>query len=398
MTARPLISNSLARRVFLDRHALLRPTFGRVAGRAVPDLVERLGFVQVDSINTVARAHDMILHSRRQGYRPGNLRKPLERDRTLFEHWTHDAAIIPTEFFPHWRLRFDRDRDFLRRRWKKWGRHGFEERISEVMRLVSDHGPVCSSDFRDGGVRSAGGWWDWHPSKAALEFLWRTGVLMVTRREGFRKCYDLTERVLPDRLTSRRCDTAETVDWACSAALERLGFATSGEIAAFWDLVSPSEAREWCARNLADRRLVEVDIELNGGDVRRSFAAPGTLARDVPGPSGRIRVLSPFDPCLRDRKRAERLFGFRYRIEVFIPEAKREYGYYVFPVMEGSRMIGRSDMRYDRGRQALHMRAFWPEANIGMGRTRLGRLRSALERTGEFVGARDIEFAPDWLR
>jgi len=191
---------------------------------------------------------------------------------------------------------------------------------------------------------------------------------------------------------------AETVAWACNAALERLGFATSGEIAAFWGLVSPTEAGEWCARNLAEKRLIEVNVELKEGNERRSFAAPGILDRNLLEPSGRIRILSPFDPCLRDRKRAERLFGFRYRIEVFVPEARREYGYYVFPVMEGSRMIGRSDIRCDRERQTLHMRAFWPEANVGMGRTRLGRLRAALERVGEFVGARDIEYAPDWLR
>ncbi len=398
MKVRPLISNMHARKVFLDRHALSRPTGGKVTARAIRDLIERLGFVQVDSINTVARAHDLILHSRLHGYRPGKLRKPLERDRTLFEHWTHDAAIIPTEFFPHWRLRFARDHDRLRERWKKWGRDGFEEKLSDVLRRISDYGPVCSSDVRDGDAGSKGGWWEWHPSKTALEFLWRTGALMVTRREGFRKYFDLTERVLPEHLISQRYETAETVNWACNAAMERLGIATSGEIAAFWDLVSPSEARDWCDRNLAERRLIEVDVESKDGRLRRSFAVPEILDGNVPKPPGRIRLLSPFDPCLRDRKRAERLFGFRYRIEVFIPESRREYGYYVFPILEDSRVIGRGDINYDRARQVLDMRAFWPEAGIWMGRGRLDRLRSALERIGNLVGACDIEYAPGWLR
>lgn len=244
MTARPLISNTQARSVFLERHALTHPTAGRVTGKTVCDVVGRLGFVQVDSINTVARAHDLILQSRLNGYRPGNLRRPLERDRTLFEHWTHDAAIIPSEFFPHWRLRFDRDRVRLRKRWKRWGRSGFEDQISGVLRQISDCGPVCSPDVREKDVRSNGGWWEWHPSKTALEYLLRTGVLMVTKREGFRKYFDLTERVLPDSLSSRRYDTAETVDWACNSAMERLGFATSGEVAAFWELASPLGVKE----------------------------------------------------------------------------------------------------------------------------------------------------------
>ncbi len=398
MTARPLINNAQARRVFLDRHALSQTTGDRATGKIVCDLVRKLGFVQVDSINTVARAHDLILHSRCQGYRPDGLSRQLERERTLFEHWTHDAAVIPTDYFPHWHLRFDRDHERLRERWRKWGRIGFEARLSEVLQRISDNGPVCSSDMRDRDACSSGGWWDWHPTKAALEFLWRTGALMVTRREGFRKYYDLTERVLPGDQASRHFTAAETIDWACSAALKRLGFATSGEIAAFWDLVTPSEAKEWCSRALAEGRIIEIDIELMDGRLRRSFAFPEVLVGDDPKPPERIRILSPFDPCLRDRKRAERLFGFRYRIEVFVPEPKREYGYYVFPVLEGSRIIGRIDMKLDRTRKVLDVRAFWPEANISMGRRRLERLRSALERVARFAGVQDIDYTPSWRK
>ena len=398
MTARPLITNAQARRVFLDRHALSQPTGLRATGTAVCDLVKQLGFVQADSINTVARAHDLILHSRCHGYRPGGLSGPLERERTLFEHWTHDAAVIPTDYYSHWHLRFDRDRERLRVRWRKWGHVGFEERLTEVLQLVSDRGPVCSTDVRNNDACSSGGWWDWHPSKAALEFLWRTGALMVTRREGFRKYFDLTERVLPDHLALRRHDIAETVHWACSSALERLGFATSGEIAAFWDLVSPSEAKEWCAEALVEGRIIEVDIEMTNGGRRRSFALPRIMDDGSRKPPGRIRILSPFDPCLRDRQRTERLFGFRYRIEVFVPEPKRKYGYYVFPILEGSRLIGRIDFKFDRTRQVLGVRAIWPEANVRLGRERQKRLRAALERIGEFVGARDINYTPDWQR
>lgn len=396
---RPLIANRAARRIFLDRHALAEPPAGAARGAALCEVIERLGFVQVDSINTVARAHDMILFARRNAYRPAHLGPPLERHRAMFEHWTHDAAVIPVAYFPHWRLRFDRDRERLRARWRDWRRDGFEQKFDEVLAHISDGGPVCSAEVGADEARSSGGWWDWHPSKTALEYLWRTGALSVTRREGFRKYYDLTERVIPEAARNVRPDTDETVDWACAAALDRLGFATSGEIAAFWDLVTPAEAKDWCARALAQGRVIEVDIApAQGGKPRRCFAWPGlpdARLQDVPP---RVRILSPFDPALRDRKRAERLFGFHYRIEIFVPEPKRVYGYYVFPVMEGDRLIGRIDMKAERDSGRLAVRAFWPEAGVQVGAGRKARLQAELERVARFAGSDDIAFAPDWLR
>jgi len=397
--ARPILSNRTARRVFLDRHALLEPPTGASRGGDLQGLIERLGFVQVDSINTVARAHDMILFSRRQSYRPDHLRPLLERDRTMFEHWTHDAAIIPSAFFPHWRLRFARDKTRLRARWKSWSRDGFEAKFDEVLSRIADHGPVCSADVGADEKRSNGGWWDWHPSKTALEYLWRTGALSVTRREGFRKFYDLTENVLPAQCLGRMPDTGETIDWACSSALDRLGFASSGELAAFWDLVSPAQAKSWCTRALATGNLIEVDVEpANGSPPRRCFARPDLPGLETAAPSSRLRILSPFDPALRDRKRAERLFGFSYRIEIFVPAPKRRYGYYVFPVLEGDRLIGRIDMKCDRAAGILRVRAFWPEPRLPMGAGRQQRLMAELGRVARMTGSTDIIFAQDWLR
>ena len=398
MATRPQISNQTARRIFLDRHALIERPSGPAKGADLCDLIGRLGFVQVDSINTVARAHDMILFSRRSAYRPGHLRPPLERHRSLFEHWTHDASIIPAEHFPHWRLRFDRDREKLRARWRDWRRNGFEQKFDEVLRHISDHGPVCSAEVGADEARSSGGWWDWHPSKTALEYLWRTGALSVTRREGFRKYYDLTERVLPEEVTGPRVPVEETVEWACTAALDRLGFATSGELAAFWDLITPAEAKAWCTRALSERRIIEAEIACADGAARQVLAWPELLEGPVPEPTDRVRILSPFDPALRDRKRAERLFGFHYRIEIFVPEAKRTYGYYVFPILEGTRLIGRIDMKADRDGETLNVRAFWPEAGVRMGKGRLARLDAELDRVARVAGCARVAFAPDWLR
>jgi len=391
------ISNQTARKIFLHHQGLGDAPTGPSKGAPLLKLIEQLGFVQVDSIKTVERAHHMILHARRQSYRPSHLVPLLERDRTLFEHWTHDAAIVPVCLYPHWQLRFERDEKHLRSRWKNWRRDGFEDQFQTVLGHIKEHGPSDCSDVGQDEKRGSGGWWDWHPSKTALEYLWRTGQLSVTRRQGFRKIYDLAQNVIPPTVRNTRPTQADTIDWACGAALDRLGFATSGEIAAFWDLVTPSEARTWCQRQCDLGLLSESEIENADGTIRRAWLRP-TLDVDLPEMPGSVRILSPFDPALRDRKRAERLFGFHYRIEIFVPAAKRQFGYYVFPVLEGSNIIGRIDMKCDRPRDCLSVTAFWPEPNFRLGKGRSNRLIAAIHRTARFADAPNVEFAPDWIR
>lgn len=394
----PVISNATARRLFLDRHALAEPPTGPATGAALARLIDRIGFVQIDSINTVERAHHMILWSRRRSYRPEALKRLAEVDRALFEHVTHDASFLPIALFPHWRHRFARDRERLVDRWTGWQRDGFHEKFDDVLKHVADHGPVSSSDVGEGERRGSGGWWDWHPSKAALEYLWRVGEISVLRRDGFRKVYDLTERVIPPELLNARTSAEETEEALCGIAMDRLGLATPGEIAAYWAAVPPEAARRWAMRELAAGRLVEADVEGADGSLKRACLRPGTLDAPVPEPPGTLRILSPFDPALRDRKRAERLFGFCYRIEVFVPEPKRQYGYYVFPVLQGARIVGRIDAKAHRDAGVLRVRAFWPEPGIRTGKDRRAALDAELDRLARFSGCDRVEYAPDWLR
>lgn len=399
MSQLPLIPNARARRIFLDHHALAEAPSGVASGAALHELITRIGFVQVDSINTVSRAHHMILWARRQSYRPEALARLMERDRLLWEHWTHDASILPVAWFPFWRRRFEQDRARLVQRWTGWQRAGFHEKFDEVLARVADHGPVTSADVGEGEARGSGGWWDWHPSKAALEYLWRVGELSVTRRDGFRKVYDLTERVIPAEWRAHLHDDAAVIDWACNTALDRLGFATPGELAAYWAAVTPDEAKVWSEAALASGAAIRVAVEGADGSLRTHLARPDLPQFDPPEPPGRLRILSPFDPALRDRKRAERLFGFHYRIEVFVPEPQRRFGYYVFPVLEGARLVGRVDARAQRDRGVLAVRAFWPEAGVSMGTGRRARLEAELDRLARFCGCDNgVEFAADWLR
>lgn len=386
----------------MDRHALLEPPSGASGGDALLELITRLGFVQIDSINTVARAHDLILFSRRPSYRGKNLTRLYERDRGLFEHWTHDAAMIPMAFYPHWKLRFQRDAEMLKARWKSGRRAHFQAQFDSVLAHIRDHGPVCSSDVGPDEKRGSGGWWDWHPSKTALEYLWRSGVLTVVGRDSFRKRYDLTERVIEEGLRSEHlCPAPEaSIDWLCNAALDRLGFATSGEISAFWDTVSSSEAKLWVSGEVAAGRLIEAGVTCADGSVRRVVARPDLpeQADAVADPSGRMRVLSPFDPALRDRARAERLFGFYYRIEVFVPADKRIFGYYVFPLLEGDRLVGRVDMKAHRDAGELRVTAVWPEPGIRWTKGRAKRFEAELERVARLAGTPRVTFLDGWLR
>ncbi|SHH05115.1 hypothetical protein SAMN05444003_1839 [Cognatiyoonia sediminum] len=394
----PVLTNQKARRIFLQRHLLANAPSGKGRGDELAGVIEDLGFVQLDSVNTFARAHDLILWSRRQQYRPRALENLLSRDRKLFEHWTHDASTIPIQFFPMWRIRFERAAKELEARWAKDRRAGFLEKTHGVLKQISDEGCCCSADVGRDEEKKSGGWWDWHPSKTALEYLWHSGQLSVVRREGFRKIYDLTERVIPPEYLNAYVDERDAIDWHCNAALDRLGFATSGEISAFWATVTKQEAKEWCARELSEGRIVEIDVEGTDGTLRRSFARPELMDEQVDELSPRVRLLSPFDPALRDRKRAERLFGFNYRIEIFVPAAKRTYGYYVFPVMEGERLIGRVDMKADRPGKVLNVTAFWPEEGVRMGVGRISRLHAELQRACGLGACQEVQFQDGWLR
>jgi len=396
----PRLTNSAARRLFLDRHALAEAPTGPATGAHLAALIDRIGFVQLDSINTVERAHHMILWSRRQSYRPEALKRLHERDRAVWEHWTHDASILPIHLHHYWQHSFPRREERMRKNWGKWFREGYEPQFEILLARIAAEGPVTTSDVGEGEARGSGGWWDWNPSKTALEWLWHTGKLAVTRRDGFQKVYDLAERVIPAAHRERVPHTAEVIDWACNSALDRLGFADVSELRAYWMLVTPQEAKDWVAGALARGEVQLIEVEGADHSARRFYARPDVVAQAAvaPVPVDRVRILSPFDPALRDRDRAEFLFGFFYRIEVFVPEPKRKYGYYVFPVLEGERIIGRIDVKAFKDVGTLRIKAFWPEAGVKLGLGRLAKLEAELDRLARFTGCDRVEFLEGWKR
>jgi hypothetical protein len=388
-----LIAAAAAQRLFLGAQGLLDDPMRRVTTVSLQSLIERLGFVQMDTINVLARAHDLTPFSRLDGYRPDQLKQLLEGKRNLFESFTHDASAIPTAFFHHWKPRFARDRARIQAH--AWWQHHFRDTngaqvVKDVKARITKEGPLKSSDFEHPEKR--GSWWGWKPQKAALDFLWRSGELMIPRRESFQKVYDLTERVLPDHHALPCPTSAEHLEWACSTAAERLWIFSPKELAEFWQSIEAPEAKAWCAAAETTGRIVLVNVESLAGDIRPAFALADWEARlaKLPEPPERTRLLCPFDPILRDRARALRRFGFAYRFEAFVPEPKRQYGYFVMPILEGDRLVGRLDPKLHRDRGLLEVRGLWWEPGIRATRARKRGLDAALEQMATFVGANQI--------
>jgi uncharacterized protein len=393
------ITAGQARRLFLGLQGLADPPRRKLDADGLLALIERLGFVQVDSVNVVARAHHMILFARNQTYRPALLQRLLEDEARLFENWTHDAAIIPTRFYPYWQVRFERDRARLAERYRRWfAEHHDDGRIEAMLDHIRQNGAVMARDFSD-RARPSGGFWGWHPDKVALEFLWRTGHLTIARRQGFQKVYDLAERVIPAQARAGAPSHDAFVDWACRSALERLGFATPAQIAGFWGLVTLAEARQWCAAH-PDRAVPAVLEPADGSPSRALFARTDieALVQALPVSPGRVRVLSPFDPLLRDRRRLRQLFDFDYRIEIFVPASRRRYGYCVFPLLEGERLIGRIDMKGNAPERLLEVIALWLEPGWRLGQGRRERLDAELDRIRRFIGAEAVRYADGHLK
>jgi uncharacterized protein YcaQ len=393
-----VVSPGVARLAFLSGQGLLQDPTAPATPSSIFRMIEKMGFVQLDSINVVERAHHLTLASRFDAYRPSMLDALFEKKRRLFEHWTHDASAIPVDLFPHWHHRFAWFRERLGKNkwWKK--RIGGDERrlIESVLAEIQKHGEMMSKDFVGGESKNehSTGWWGWKREKAALEYLWWTGRLAVARRVGFQKVYDLVERVLGAHAERPASDPKAHVEWACRSALERLEFATPAEIAGYWDALDVKDARAWCAaaHQRGEVELVTLGTE-DGSRPRPAYVFVDWRKRaraetDVPD---RMRLLSPFDPIVRDRKRASRLFAFDYRFEAFTPEPQRKFGYYVLPIFERDRFVGRVDPKFHREPSELEIRRVFWESGVRVTKARRRALEAAVDRLAGVIGAKSTK-------
>ncbi len=388
-----ILTNKDARRTLLHLQGLSHKRRSKLTDAELASRIHDLGYVQLDTINTVERAHHQILFSRNETYKHDQLKRLHESDQALFEGFTHDACVIPMEFYPYWRTRFRKAQEMLLNR-PGWSRRLGDDpkaTIRQVMKRIEREGPTMSRDFEK-PTKGNQSWWGWSPTKTALEYQWYSGKIAVVRREGFQKVYDLTERVIPETVRTEKPSKNQIIDWKCRNALMRLGFGTCGEIARFWEMLPPAAVKAW-ADPLIGKDLVEIDVEGADGSLKAAIAFNNIedvvqKADDTPTS---LRFLSPFDPAIRDRKRTERLFDLDYRIEIFVPEKKRQFGYYVLPILEGERFTGRADLKVHRKEGKLEMKGLWLEPGVKFSKGRQEGLRRELSRLAKFTGASEIE-------
>ena len=378
------IGNSQLRQLWLAAHGLASAPSGAVD---VMSIIRRLGFLQIDTVRNVVRAQDHILWSRNHRYREDMVWDALRR-RELFEHFTHDASLIPMDVYPLWQRQFHRLGEKAAR--AEWYQSGLAQAETEAIHArIKAEGPLSTHAFDS--ARDSTEMWSRPPHKKALEQMWYAGVLGTAERRNFVKYYDLGARVFPP-VPPDRPDAKAAGAMLCDLAMDRMGIANAGEIRRFWEAVPPDEVRDW----IASRELIAVRVQAADGTWQDSWAAPDLTARleGLLPPSTRMRIINPFDPAIRDRKRLQRIFGFEYTNEMFVPQAKRKWGYYVYPLLEGDRFVGRLEAKADRDAGLLRVTGFWPETGVRWGQGRAARLSAELDRFARLAGVQALPFAP----
>lgn len=345
------------RRIALDHQGLLgRSPFGRGA-TATLRAIQRLGYVQIDTISVVARAHHHVLQTRVPDYQPAHLDQLLETGR-IFEYWSHAAAYLPMEDY---RYALPKMRAMARGE-DRWVRCRDQRLMSRVLDRIKIDGPLQARDFDTPKTHEASGWWSWKPAKRALEQLFMEGRLMVSRREGFQKVYDLTERVLPPDVNLDEPSPREFARFLIRQALDAHGFANAGNMTY---LRRSRELREAVVGELdemsASGTLVSFIIAPVPGRDMQLYARPEVLEARAPAVRSSARVLSPFDNAVIQRRRSETLFGFDYQLECYLPADKRRYGYFCLPLLYRDRLIGRTDCKAHRRDSLLEIRALFVE-------------------------------------
>lgn len=345
------ISSTQARRIALGAQGFGadRPT--SVHQGHLRRTVERVGLHQIDSVNVLARAHYLPAFSRLGAYKTALIDRAAwgrRGERRLFEYWAHEASLLPlaTHPFLRWRMaRADRGeagyagmRVFARQR---------RAEAMAVLERIRQEGPLAASDFE----ASRSGWWAWSDSKRILEWLFYAGhITTATRRRSFERVYDLTERVIPERILALPTPSeADAHRHLIERSARALGIATLGELRDYFRL-GPHEAKAAVATLVEDGILVQATVP---------GWPPAFLHREARRPR-RIEaraLLAPFDPLIWERSRTERLFGLRYRIEIYVPAEKRLHGYYVLPFLLGERLVARVDLKADRQASRLLVHA-----------------------------------------
>jgi hypothetical protein len=344
-------------------------------------VVNRIGLVQLDSVNVFSRTHYMPFFSRLGVYDRAALDGWLWGSGEMFEYWGHEASLLPTEDYPLWRWRMQGDWHWDRLNQMRRENPGY---MDEVLAEVRTNGPLKTSDLQDPGERDGTAMWGWSKGKTALEALFLGGHITTSHRPNFVRMYDLSERVIPTHhFEAEAIEREEAQATLLARAGRSMGVATAEDLADYHRIRIP-QARALLDDVVAAGKLIPVEVR--GWDKQAYLDPDARLPRKVEGRA----LLSPFDNLIWFRDRVERLWDFRYRIEIYVPEAKRVHGYYVLPFLLDGALVARVDLKTDRSARRLLVKGAFAEPNVD--KARVGKeLREELESVAGWLGLDDVE-------
>ncbi len=380
------------RRLALERQGLLAAApFGRgLAGAR--RAIETLGYVQIDTISVVSRAHEHVFQARVPGFRPGLIDR-LQARGEVFEYWAHAAAYLPMRDY-----RFARPRMHdVRSGQERWIRCRDRALMARVLDRIRAEGPLQARDFEAPPGRRGAGWWDWKPAKRALEQLFMEGELMSVGRVGFQKVYDLAERVLPGHVDTRMPTLEAYADHLIERQLAALGCAST-RVCVYQrhtpGLRGAVDAALQAAA--AEHRLQPLTLNAPGGPRETLYVAPDAFETRLPAARAQARILSPFDNLVIHRHRGQSLFDFDYQLECYVPGPKRRFGYFCLPILYRDRLVGRADCKAHRNTGRFEIKRLFlehPDAVEPDGDTALAAIASAFADLAAHNGCDRIEVA-----
>jgi uncharacterized protein len=382
------ISLSDARRIALAAQGFDRPRpSGTVNAGHLRRLLRQIGLIQIDSVNVLLPAHYQVPFSRLGPYDRTRFDDLIYKDREFTEQWAHEASILPVEHWPLIRHHLGAHE----RRWRALAKFMDEnaDYATRVLEEVRARGPVAAGevDEPDGTRARGGGWWGWTMAKATLEGHFSRGTIAIAERRtaGFARAYDLAERVVPNEHRARTLAREEAQRELIRLAARANGIATAADLTDYYRM-APREARQRVAELSAAGELREVRVE--------GWREPAYLHPDARTPRAinAAALLSPFDPVVWYRPRAERLFHFDYRIEIYVPREKRKYGYYVLPFLLGDRVVGRVDLKADRAGGCLRVQGAYVEGHAKADAV-AAPLADELRTMARWLGLADVSVA-----
>jgi uncharacterized protein YcaQ len=375
-----------ARRLALAAQGFARAPRGTIRHRQLLAQLDALGVVQIDSVNALVRSHYLPAFSR-LGHYDRELLDDLAwgkpRRRALFEYWGHEASLLPLELYPllRWRMRRAANGQGI---YQQLARFGFEQRevIQRVLQSVREQGALGAGALSTRAER-AGPWWDWSAEKHALEWLFAAGEVTVAGRRGFERLYDLPERVIPaDLLNQPELPEADAQRQLLLRAAVALGVATERDLRDYYRLeTTDSQAR---LAELVEEGALQA-VQVNGWKQPAYCLGEPRVPRKIKASA----LLSPFDSLIWERARTERLFDFRYRLEIYTPQHKRQYGYYVLPFLHDERLAARVDLRAERAQDRLAVHALHEEEH-DLGEAGMQALADNLRSMAGWLGLAEV--------